>query len=407
MSIISRSSVIRRGSDPNDTDHASRWKKYREHVLPPEDAPLCTLSYFSLLKKLAFSDTFASIPNAVDVSARHCTAILVDKVRVELNMIRFGLAKLRNSVSELLLELSFGKTIDLNLSDIEDQRDNSDIGYRMTYGDERQNTAAAKLLFHTIYFSPELKIKYFTKSTDGQTLVLLRDSADKWLANYDVLQRQLLVLLHTTSGMPARAPELSSYRLSNGETAPRTVFWIPDLAPDGKTSGNLCLQPHYNKSANYTMKEPLIYRFLSPEDSLFFLKDIIVLRPFACFLLSRHGAPLNQIDGFKAHLFVCGGAQSDACHIRRNFQRQFNESFGIPVSFSQWRQTVAVFAWHSNNSELKGTFLKYWYSTEVSEEEEEVSLAAQFGHTFKISQIHYGKTNNVRLFFPFILIPRR
>lgn len=232
-----------------------------------------------------------------------------------------------------------------------------------------QNTRS-KLLYHVLN-DAELRGEFFH---DTSTLTIKPDRTKFWLDRYDRLQELTLSYMHLTSGMPARATELESYKLCNGPSAQRSVYVL------GK---KFLLLPHYNKTRNLMEREKIIARFLDEDISLLLLKDLVFLRPFASLLWKRLNG--NVDDSYTSEFFVLKGRKMLAEEIRSIFQIICNRFIGGPIQFSVYRQVAASFAWDLRIS-LDG------FATEEDEGNDSL-IAMQFGHSQKTAMERYGRTN--------------
>ena len=115
---------------------------------------------------------------------------------------------------------------------------------------------------------------------------------NKYLAMFDEFVENLIVLIHVGSGMPARSTEMETYRIVNGSSAYRTVFFL---------NGQVFLHCWYSKTRAVRQANRGVSRFLDPEASSIVLTDLLVIRPFVCSMSSFVEQNDDNIHG--THLF--------------------------------------------------------------------------------------------------------
>lgn len=91
-----------------------------------------------------------------------------------------------------------------------------------------------------------------------------------WLNRTSELLDMLLVLIHLTSGQPARGTELQQYLLTNTENAGRNLFVCKDT---------LMLVQEYSKTGSMIGRDLAIARFLPPAVAQLLLKYVSIVRP--------------------------------------------------------------------------------------------------------------------------------
>ena len=93
-----------------------------------------------------------------------------------------------------------------------------------------------------------------------------RSGLDSFFKTSDEYHWKMAVLVHLTSGMPARATELVTNVIRTSRDSIRTVFFA---------EGYIYLCTHYNKSNSSTERSNLIARFLPKNVSRMILLDIL------------------------------------------------------------------------------------------------------------------------------------
>jgi hypothetical protein len=109
----------------------------------------------------------------------------------------------------------------------------------------------------------------------------------EYLEKFYLFVELLLNLVHIGGGMPARATELTPYRLRSTGNDDRSVFWY---------GNHVYIFSKYNKSSSITGRNRPIARFLDPRLSQLLLKDIFFVRPFAASLAADAAADDDDDD---------------------------------------------------------------------------------------------------------------
>jgi superfamily II DNA helicase RecQ len=137
----------------------------------------------------------------------------------------------------------------------------------------------------------------------------------------------MLVLIHLTSGLPARAPELASLQLRAATDGSKNMFF---------EHNRLCFEPSHSKS-NWTGVIPVAYRSLSPELSQVLLQYLCFVRPFAHILCTSESGGYS--GAYETHLFVWRECPMQPYRIRRIFN-DILAKHGICLEFGEYRQAA-------------------------------------------------------------------
>lgn len=125
----------------------------------------------------------------------------------------------------------------------------------------------------------ELNIDVFKSSTAALGLLNGMRGQVAWMKEVEKFREQLLLLVHLTSGSPARAQELLRLTFRNcSETAGRSVFWL-----DGHVA--LVTSFHLTKCTKSRVK--VIYRFLPDQVGALLIQYLWLVLPTYELLLSR------------------------------------------------------------------------------------------------------------------------
>jgi hypothetical protein len=239
------------------------------------------------------------------------------------------------------------------------------------------------ILFHHILHNPKLSQKFF--KGDPSLRIWNEYHVSKFLGKYDILCRKMVLMIHLVSGMPGRATELEEYFLSNTKIQLRTIFY---------NDGYIFFSPTYNKTDNVTHQK-FIVRFMTKETSSLIIEDLLVVRPFVS-MLWRVVKKENKKNEYQNYIFVNEGTNLNARQIRDIFQEEFIKTIDFTINFSAYRQCVGHIA-----------YSKKFYGFEqfdINEEDEEmneknneveVGLWKQMGHSKQTARVNYGKSGQV------------
>lgn len=113
------------------------------------------------------------------------------------------------------------------------------------------------------------------------------------------LKEHLVVLIHFTSGLPARGTEVASIKLTNNIHNQRNIYIWREL---------ILIVTEYNKSENVLDRPKVIAQFLPLRLSRILLTYIINILPFSTFVA---GNTSNEIcwPSSTSHLFSSAGVQ--------------------------------------------------------------------------------------------------
>ena len=203
--------------------------------------------------------------------------------------------------------------------------------------------------------------------------------ATKYLAMYDEFVQHVIVLIHIGAGMPARGTELETYRLRNGPSTSRNVFYL---------CGQIFFHCEYSKTRAMTRTNKGVSRFMEMEASLLLLKDLLLIRPFVCSLASS----VEKNDGqvYNYDLFVIDGCRLEAEGLRNIFSRLFYKLSGTAITFGLYRHVAKYFL---------NTFLRIFAQVddgsddpdEADDDDGQTYIGdLQFGHNSTTGNMIYG-----------------
>lgn len=273
-------------------------------------------------------------PNIIDVVPGKI--VKIGLVEVALERFQDGIISIQDAIKALLHDLATGYWIADLMACVEDSASNRIHGYAMTHKDQ---LASVKIIEH-IVSSPALK-RQWIKEIAGDGVIRWNEvMAGQYLQKYDKLCRLMLVLVHLASGMPARAPELATYTLTNGPSSQRSVMF---------TGRRIFFVTEYSKTNNIIRGGRRIARIMDEESSQFIVQDLLYIRPFVRVLMTyiKHGVPSD----YQRYYFVHGGRQMSTDEIRVFFAKEILDHSGQSVSFSQYRHIAKYMAKNISSDE--------------------------------------------------------
>ena len=135
----------------------------------------------------------------------------------------------------------------------------------------------------------------------------------KWMADAQDLLRNILFLIHISSGQPARGEELSTFQIANKTTNMRSLYVI---------NNRLCLvQTYYKMRAIHTIEQN-IARFLPTRLSSLVASYLLYIRPMETFVASILNGKTSQAT-FQTYLFV----RATPKYVERYTGSQITEAF--------------------------------------------------------------------------------
>lgn len=203
---------------------------------------------------------------------------------------RWALDTCKSILEELFLGTA---TSGLCLQNVHDDFANNAVGYQvMAHRDPTTDQAIRSSVLNHVLSDEKLRSKYVESYTAQSTVIYKLSEARAYLDRYDQYIENLLLIVHIGSGMPARAPELAAYRLCNGQSSARSVYY---------DSRSVFFHAIYNKSRSMRGKNRAIARYLDEEASHVILTDVLLVRPFVCSLALSIGVDSNV---YGQHVFV-------------------------------------------------------------------------------------------------------
>ena len=133
-------------------------------------------------------------------------------------------------------------------------------------------------------------------SVENGRIAWRREAAQAYLATCSKYVELTLLLIHLTSGMPARGTELETYHISNGVSSMRSLYYH---------EGHIFFFADYSKTRHKTIVSNGVARFLAKKSSRMVIVDLLLVRPFVCLLAQNIGVDPSRIYAFD--YFVVSG----------------------------------------------------------------------------------------------------
>ena len=260
--------------------------------------------------------------------------VIIRGISVSLDQIRGAyqeaLSKCRAFIETLLLGMShsFAPSVYDNFS-------NMTLGFQMMADKNPcfDEQIRSSLLTH-ILTNEQLRRRFISSRSEDNKVVYCANEAMNYIAIYDDYMSHMVVLIHIGSGMPARATEMETFRIRNGPSTCRNVFYH---------CGQVFFFSEYSKSRSITRVNSGISRFMDEEATIILLKDLLLIRPLVCSMASFLG--LNEGQVYNNDLFVINGQILKAPGLRNNFCRLFDKlTGGCVITFRDYRQVAKYFA---------------------------------------------------------------
>ena len=288
-----------------------------------------------------------SIANSEDVSFifdtcdEHDLCGIVDNIHIPMkrvgDIVRHSHKEIESTITSLLHGAPFPPNFFSHVSALKDSLNESQSGSSfLSAGYAKQKAKKYALwLFKTITadrpsgkvaftpndsaLHPENTVKVFGK-------LLKRTAVEKWLSTVQILQDNLLVCTHLSSGSPARATELETLKLFNTDYAPRN-FYI--------SQSRVVIVTRYSKMRGQTGLDKAIPRFPDVVTSKHFLTYLLMFRTLETAFIGALYGPATMKDHIQA-LFVERGENYKAPRVRDLIRASFCKQ-GIPIEYNHYR----------------------------------------------------------------------
>ena len=309
----------------------------------------------------------------------HGVSLTCDQLRM---VYRQALSRCKTLLEDLLLGLTW------SAENVYDNFGNRTVGFQIMADRNASNDVVVRssLLKH-ILCSEELRRRFVLSIGNGNKVLYRSSEATNYLNVYDEYIENLLLVVHVGSGMPARATELETYRVKNGPSTSRNVFYLKP---------QVFFHCEYSKSRSIRAANKGVSRFMNEEASLVLLKDLLVVRPFVCSIATF--LELNPDDIYSTDLFVRSGVKLEALSIRNAFARLFYNYCHTAISFGEYRHIAKYYCrqLHITDDDPNCSADNDGESDEDPDSSSnlwELVLNKQFGHSSVIANRWYAVRN--------------
>lgn len=309
-------------------------------------------------------------------------ALTVNLKDVDAAQMRRAAAAAVDECRSLQENLMLGLRCRIDLSQISECHTNEQRGYSFsasttTLGQKKANRA---MIAH-ILSNNELRERFVRRiDPETNTIEWKHEELKLYLQKYDQFVSAFLFLVHFTSGMPGRAPEIASYRRINGKKKFRSILYH---------DGQVFFLPSKSKTSWRTGRNKLIARFLNPDASMIAIADHLIIRPFVIVVASALGR--NEGSVYCHCLFVRNGLPMDGDAIRRSININLHRHLLVRITFREFRQILIYYA---RSEGFQTGLAEDEDENDIdyeSEEEGQMSIfAEQAGHSLKAQDKSYG-----------------
>lgn len=184
------------------------------------------------------------------------------------------------------------------------------------------------------------------------------------------LKEHLLVLIHLTSGLPARGPEIASIKFLNDIHKLRNVFLWHNA---------VLVTVDYNKSENVTDQAKVIARFLPHRVARLLVTYIVDIHPFASFV-SGAAAPDRKWPKLDPHLFSTNGVRWDSNKLSNILGRETGANIGVQLTLAPLRHILIA---------IEQAFLRQ-SSRNLLDPDRYSANALMASHSVEVEEHHYA-----------------
>ena len=198
----------------------------------------------------------------------------IDSHRVSITQLRSAI-ELLCSDAKVLMEEELLNGLDCCVLDskiqgggFKDDMLKSSCGYDFTKDPRNELSVHNKDLLSYLLRSPRAGRRYCTSGDSG--INWIHGNMDKWMSSAAKFNEKLAVLIHLTSGQPARGEEMKSYLISNTPTTMRSLYYVQNTV--------MILQS-YHKVRTVSRTDRLIARFLPECVAALLLRYLTLVGP--------------------------------------------------------------------------------------------------------------------------------
>jgi hypothetical protein len=266
--------------------------------------------------------------------------LTVDGTTITMAELRAFIRNLICDASNLLDDLLMGmaRRTDSDLP-LHDNLSNKDVGYSFLTDRRNANFDSVTQLFKQAH----LWSRYVDGITDGKLRWKVSPCL-AYLAKCETLQELLFVLIHVTSGQPARASELATFKICNTDHRIRNVYLV---------HGEVVIIQHYTKSNSQTGHDDFIPRLLPKEVGQLLINYLMAVRPMERLFAMATWMDEQAAGALFTHLFVANERQTSGKDLRLAFEQQTSKAFQEKFPISKYRHmAIAIDRAHVRNPEV-------------------------------------------------------
>ena len=239
-------------------------------------------------------------------------------------------------------------------------------------------------LWDRIIDDPNLSKRF--RSRVGSEWSWNRVDIEKYMQSVVDFRAKLMILMHTTSGQPARGTELTTIRHSNTAGGKHRNVFIED--------GRVVFVTRYHKGYNIKGDVKIIHRYLPREVGDLFVKYLWLVLPFQRQIeLSVYG---NTVDTVSAHVWPADpstGKRWESSRLTKELKHESMAGLGQKVGVQAWRDLAIAIS----RKFLRGKeqFKPDEGDEEGKDEDEEDAMARaadeQAGHDSHVAGMVYAR----------------
>jgi superfamily II DNA or RNA helicase len=227
-------------------------------------------------------------------------------------------------------------------------------------------------------------------STFSQQLIAGKDDSRRWAhagihayhKAVDEFLAMLFVLIHLTSGMPARGTEVTSMKIANTMATTRN-FYIHD--------GQVMTVTEYHKPQAITGAPMVISRWLPAAVGQLYIAYVADVLPFSTLLRQV----VRSTQARSPVLFSGYHGTWDTVTLTSHLKKYSSEYLGVPLTMSGWRQISVAIDKGFSLGFLDDSFSLFDHDEQELEPDVNIVAAYQTGHRPAIHHRLYGQSSHL------------
>ena len=161
-----------------------------------------------------------------------------------------------------------------------------------------------------------------------------RARIEEWLGKHNEIIESFFMLIHLSSGMPARGTELETYKIANTDLDQRSVYLSMDT---------IMLVGRYWKGRVKAGHDRIVSRYLPKVIAELLVKYIIFIKPVHEYFCKKFTYG-NSEDAGENYLFASFGQRLEAKDLLLIFKKRFLCAAGVNLGFADYRHAAQGFA---------------------------------------------------------------